>query len=719
MEFRDFVKLLKKYILVLIIVPIVTVVVAYFPIRKLPKQYISQGLIATGFTDQTRAIIDPSGGGLQETRISAQFSNLKEKMNLKKVWDVLSYKLILHDLKDSTPYRSLIAHKDFMYISAEQKQDAINVFEGKLQRMEPMNLSIEHEDWLNTMLKDLEYDEASLKKTIDINREESSDFISVTATTENPGLSAYMVNTYTDGFIDYYTNLSTESQTANIKYLDTLRNQKLDTLNAAVERLRQYKIKNNILNLDEQSKSIQSQTAATEDLLLQAKRLTDSYAGALRNMRKNIGPEARNYAEAQALKFNVNVVATQEKAHALYNLAARNPTDVRLQNSVDSIKKVLIQQMNATSDAYVVSPLVGREDQMKNLRTLEVEYDQAYYSQGAIETQLGNLSAQFKRLVPLDATVKSLTFAIDNATKEYQDILNRYNQNDYQANTGAKLLQIVKAVPNVAQPSKAKLLIIAAGLGSFVLCLVVMFVLWYLDDAITTPVKLANATNLPVLGTLNKLPGNNIDLRRLWDGDQRNKMQLFKDLLRSVRFEIDIELGNDKILAITSMREGEGKTLFAVSLAYSYAMINKKVLLIDGNYENPTITRSVHPEYFIEDVLKNTYDSPKLTSATNVIGTRAGDVTLLEISDEKSIREKLNELKKVYDVILIEAPALSALSKAKEWFSFADRIVAVFESEQSIFNGKKIIIKYFQGTGEKFSGWILNKVASDGKKKPH
>lgn len=720
MELKDFFKLLKKYILVLIIVPIITVIVAYFPIHKLPKQYVSQGLIATGFTDQTRAIVDPSGGGLQESRVMAQFSNLKEKMNLKKIWDKLSYKLIIHDLAgNATPYRPLSGSKLYMHMEPEKKLEAIKFFSEKRDRMEPMNLSVAYEDWLNGLLESLGYDEESLKKAIIINREESSDFISVTATTENPELSAFMVNAYTEDFIEYYTDLSNESQTVNIKYLDSLRDQKADTLNVAIERLRQYKIQNGILNLEEQSKSIQAQKVATEDLLLLARRQADSYAGALRNVKKTLSPEARDYAEAQALKSNVNVVATHQKAYKLYDLAARNPSDPRLQKSVDSIKLVLANQLNAASDDYTLDPRVGRQDQMKSLRTLEVEYDQAYYSQSAIENQLGNLNAQFKRLVPLDATVKSLTFAIDNATKEYQDILARYNQNSFQAVTGTKLVQIVKAVPNVAQPSKQKLLIIAAGLGSFVIILVVMFILWYLDDSITSPIKLANATNLPVLGTLNKLPGNNIDLRRLWDGDQRDKMQLFKDLLRSIRFEIDVELGPEKILAITSMREGEGKTLFAVSLAYSYAMINKKVLLIDGNYDNATITRSVHPEYFIEDVLKNTYDSPKLTPATNVIGTHAGDVTLLEISDEKSIREKLNELKKIYDVILVEAPPLSALSKAKEWFIFADKIVAVFESEQRIFNGKKIIIKYFQGTGDKFSGWILNKVASDGKKKPH
>ncbi len=136
-------------------------------------------------------------------------------------------------------------------------------------------------------------------------------------------------------------------------------------------------------------------------------------------------------------------------------------------------------------------------------------------------------------------------------------------------------------------------------------------------------------------------------------------MQQFKDLLRSIRFEIDQELHGGKILAITSLTEGEGKTLLAISLAYSYSMINKKVLLIDGNFDNPTISKTIHPKMYVEDVFRNTDANEPLNSTISVLGNRGGDITLLEIGDEKFIQNKFNELKQIYDVILIEtAPVM-------------------------------------------------------------
>ncbi|GAB3937197.1 exopolysaccharide transport family protein [Mucilaginibacter myungsuensis] len=711
-QVKDFFKLLKKYVLVLILVPIVTVLVVYYPLKNLPKQYVSQGLIATGFTDQSRAILDPLGGGLQETRLMAQFGNLKSQMMLKRIWDALSYKLIIHDLSTDAPFRSIKGIKEYKAMDNKDKLRAIALFSRKLERMEPMNATSTYEDWLNGLLIAMKYDEGALKKALMVDRMDASDLVSATATTESSELSAFMVNTYVKIFIDYYTSQSTQSQTNNVEFLADLLKQKKEEVDSARQKLQSYKIANDILNLEEQSKSIQTQKQTAEDMLVLLKRQVSSLGGAIKNIKSNLSPSVRAYAEAESSRLNATLVTSRERLNQLVALKYRDllaPPNPGLERSIDSLQKRIIAQGAAITDAAAVSPLTGKEAQLQQLRTLQVEYDQAFYSQSVIQSELTNLDSRFKKLVPLDAKVQTYTFEIENATKEYEDVFTKYNQAIMQASANSKLTQIVMAVPEGPQPSKWKLFVIGAGLGTFVICLVVMFVLWYMDDSINSPVRLANITNLPVLGALNKLPGNNIDLRKLWDGDQREKMKRFKDLLRSVRFEIDQELAGKKILAVTSMRPGEGKTLLSISLAYSYAMINKKVLLIDGNYEDPTITRSVMPEYYVEDVLKNTTDSPRLTAQTNVLGNYGGDVTLLEVSDEKAIKDKFAELQRTYDIIIIETPALSALSKAKEWFIFADKIVSVFEAGQSIFNGKKLVVKYFQNEGDKFSGWILNK----------
>jgi len=258
-------------------------------------------------------------------------------------------------------------------------------------------------------------------------------------------------------------------------------------------------------------------------------------------------------------------------------------------------------------------------------------------------------------------------------------------------------------------PRKKILLIALSGLVSLFICLLVLFILYYLDDNVKEPTDLVNRTQLPLLGSLNTISGTIPDLRKLWDVENRQKMQQFKELLRSIRFEIDQELKGGKILAITSLGEGEGKTLLAASLAYSYAAINKKVLLIDGNFNNPSVTNSIQPKLYVEDYFRGSLYIEKDNNAISVLGNRGGDVTPLEINDEQHIQTEFNALKSRYDIILIDLPPLDSLNKSKEWLLFANKTIAVFEANKSIDKSEGQYIDYLKNLNTKFAGWVLNR----------
>ena len=222
---------------------------------------------------------------------------------------------------------------------------------------------------------------------------------------------------------------------------------------------------------------------------------------------------------------------------------------------------------------------------------------------------------------------------------------------------------------------------------------------------------MVNRTQLPLLGSLSMIAGPVPDLKKLWDVESRQKMQQYKELLRSVRFEIDQELKGEKVLGITSLGHGEGKTLLATSLAYSYSAINKKVLLIDGNFGNPTITKTILPKQFIEDYFRNNSYIERDNQAISVLGNRGGDITLLEINDEKSILQDFNDLRLRYDMIIIDLPPLDSLSQSKEWLLFANKAIAVFEANKTITRSHTQYIDYLKHLNNKFSGWVLNKAS--------
>jgi Mrp family chromosome partitioning ATPase len=212
------------------------------------------------------------------------------------------------------------------------------------------------------------------------------------------------------------------------------------------------------------------------------------------------------------------------------------------------------------------------------------------------------------------------------------------------------------------------------------------------------------------LGYLPLLTTNQLQLQQLW-ADKSPESLRYKNLLRDIRFEIDAEIKDAKVLMVTSINAKEGKTIFALSLAYAYSIINKKVLVIDGNFTNPELTNLTRPTYYLEDYLhgKTHVDQITTTELINVIGTHSSDVSLLEISNQAIISEKITALKANYDIVIIELPALEHLNKAKEWTAFGDKLVTVFEANQTITPAKQQYVNYLQSQSPKFIGWVLTK----------
>jgi succinoglycan biosynthesis transport protein ExoP len=707
MELGNFLKVLWKHKNLLIIIPLVTIIVSYFLVKNLADRYVSTTQIATGLVDESSHLLDPTGIA-QDQQLNHKFSNLIEIMKLKKLINQVSYRLIIHDLTDPVPFRK--PSKLLLSISDAARKHALQIYTDKANRMESLSFYINDEKGLNELLRSMKYDERSLRGNLYAIRDEDSDFILVGYESESAQLSAFVVNTLSTEFIDYYTHTIKKNETDAVEYLSKLVDEKRDTLNSKSNSLRIYKIKNGILNLDDQSKSIFDKTVEYNDRKLQAERELAANTGTINAIDKKFDPQDRQYLEASISKYNLAVTTTQEQLHLLTDRYVRSDFNPRYKASIDSLSLKLTQQLNQTSDKYITNPLVGKQDLVRQRAELEINRDLAKYSLSSINSALNELNAKYNRLVPFDATVKKYTFDIDMAMKEYMDALNRFNETNFRLTNSVKVRLVDKAAPDVAEPSKKMLLIILSGIASFSFCVIILFVIFFFDETIKDPTQLVNSTKLPLLGFLNTVSGGSLDLKKLWDVEHREKMKQFKELIRSIRFEVDQELHGEKVLAITSLDNHEGKTVLAISLAYSYSMINKKVLLIDGNFLNPTISQTVHPKLYLEDYFKNNPDNyNSISNNINVIGNHGGDITLLEVSDENFIRSKFNELKLKYDIIIIETPPLSSLNKSKEWLLFANKIIAVFEAGKNIKKSQKEDIKYLRNLNGKFAGWILNK----------
>lgn len=710
MDIKAFLKLLARYKWLLILVPLFALTLTFFFVKNLPKEYISQVQMSTGLVDQSRQV----AAGNQNSdyfKVSQQFSNIMEMMKMKRTMSSLSYSLILHDLtnpKDAFKEPSELLKK----LKPNDINKVITLYNGKLENKEIITTVDESPYKLYDLLASMGYDEISINKNLSIYRIDNSDFINVDYTSENPLLSAFVVNTLSNEFINSYGLNVSANQNISIAVLDSLVKKKEMSMNNKNAELRNYKINNGVLNLDKQSEIIYKQITDYEERKSQALREIQSNQGAIANLNRKLNGTDNKYLGSAPVAENKAIIALNAQIKIASNRYLDNgfkPADKR---KIDSLQNLLSVQMDAVSDNYVNDPVASKQSLIQQKNSMEIAISLAQNSLKSIDAELNQLKLKYNSMVPFDAGVQNYERDADLATKEYMDALNRYNQSNVEKSIGLKLQIAQMGLPGPPEPSKKMIYMALSGISSFAFCVFILFTSFILDNSVNNARQFANLKIGKVLGNVNYI--NEMDPRVIW-GDDKGipDFSVFKGLMRSLRFEISKAIGIDKgcsILGITSIRSGEGKTFFSSSLAYAFAMTGKKVLLIGDDFmaRKPSTdeTGLVASQYFENFLVKKEIMTEDLITFLNKSSSTA---SLLEIQSSTALKAGFEFLRDKFDVILVDVDSLRSTNQAKEWLSFTDYSIAVFAAGSTISESDKEFANYIKNQ-EGFIGWIINKV---------
>jgi len=720
MDITRFFKLLKRYWWVLILLPVIAAVITYSLSKNLPKEYKSDVQISTGLVDQSKQLTSQSQNDYFKT--SLQFSNIIERMKMRKISSILSYNLIIHDLENPrSTFRKYSPKVDSL--SAAQKGEVIQLYKQKLISKSPITVYDNKGKYkLYDILGSMGYDEASFAKKMNISRPDNSDFVNIEFISENPLLSAYVVNTLATEFITNFTQDVYANQNTSIALLDSLLKKKELEMNSKNSALKEFKMRNGILNLDAQSAGVYAQISQYEE----------RKAGAIRDIQANLGAinaidsKLRGSGTPNDNKVNLNATSVVDNAAILdiknklrvandrYIEGNFKPSDKK---KIDSLQLVLNTQSaramdNGGGTIGGTSGITVRQSLLQQKTSLEISTEQIKNTIASIDRQLATLKGQYSSMVPYDASIQNYTRDAEAATKDYMAAVDRTNQGRNEQNTGIKLGIAQIGLPGAEQPSKSMIYVVMAGAATFMLCFVGLVILFLLDRSIYGPVQLAKVVGSPVVGTLNFVKGDVKEPRAIWKDDgTNNNFNTYKDLLRSLRFELDKSLtdSNAQILGITSLNNGAGKSFLSSSLIYAFAMTGKKVLLISGEQEaseKPVSQKLIPSEFFETFLVKKEIQTEDLITVFN---SKANNSSLLETQSAQNLTIGFNVLKKEFDFIVIDVNSLVEINKAKEWLSFTDKSIAVFEYGSEIHEGDKASIAYIKNHPG-FMGWVLNKV---------
>lgn len=715
MEFRSFLKLVNKYKWLILLVVISTVSATYFLVQNLPKKYRSKVDISTGLLDPTKKVI--SDETVDFFKISQQFNSIIEKMQMKKTINILSYHLILHDLQ--YPEQKFKKYSEKLdSLNQQQRAALILLYQEKLAKKSLLTLSDDDNPYkLYSIVESMGYGEEDLREKLDINHSDNSDLISIEYVSFNPQLSAYVVNTLASDFIRAYSADVSSNENNSNETLDSLLTKKKSIMDQKTGQLSAFKRANGVLNLSEQAASVNAQIIKYESLQAEALSKIDQDVAALNTVTSKLKSNDTEVSGSSRAD-NRELINLTNQLQTVNSILVAGINVVANRRKADSLSRLLVERRNQNDNDNIVDPRASKQSLITTKTNLDISLAQERGSLKSIQTELNRLKAQFNGMVPYDADIQNYQSAADLAIKDYTATFDAYSNSKMSQNTNGFRLSIEQiGLPGNPEPSKRSIYIAGSGIGSLALCMAVLLIMTVVDRSTNTVSQLASATKSKVLGALVKIEGDERYIREIWNDKSGNKnYELYRDHLRSLRFDISEKMDSDKteILGITSLLPGAGKTLTAYSLTYAFAMTGKKVLLIAD--ELPVVTSdetglSLRQNFETFLIKKEIITEDLIT----ILNKSIAQTSLLESQSIESLQVGFEKLKKSFDLVIIDINNLHDMNIAKEWLLFTDKNIAIFEAGKTIQSSDLELINFVKGKPG-FLGWILNKAEIEYKK---
>ena len=722
LNLKEFLKYLNRFKWLAILIPIVCAVLTYFYVQSLPKKYKSEALIYTGITKQFDQAAINNGQSLDYFKLTQQFGNLLEMMKSKQIINGLSYKLILHDLKD--PAHPFQIYPDIVKkLSSEEKQIAINEYEKRYNS----NILISTADNGRIKLYDIlgasGYNEDNILKNLSIARNGESDFIKVTYVSPNPDLSAFVVNNLSNDFILYYSNLSMAGQRKSLTILDSLVAQKRNELSRKNAEIQSTSAASaaaaaNNLNVQKRSDIALQELVEAQTQRSQVIRNISSTEGALNEVNRKLNGTG-GYLKQDAVEDNSEVINIDNQLQIANRKYINNNFKAEDRAVIDSLQRIKSRLIANSSNRLNTNNAVLLKQQLTDQK-IKLENDLASYKSAlsTIDQQINVLNSKATGVAAapsvIDANQQLLTNDADLVAKDYANAQAQYDQALMLIKTGVKLTLAAPGLPGPPEPSKNILFVASSGIASLLICLMTLFFTFMLNNTVSSPDRLESYTHLKVIGSLNYISEQNKYLRDIWEdnGDVKN-YSIYKDNLRSLRFELNKYLNEaSTILGITSLTKDAGKTFLAGSLSYAFAMMGKNVLLIceKDTTLNDLLSRNVKKtditQKFESFLVKKQI---QIEDRITILNRNPTNTSLLELRDNRSLVSGFKILKDTFDIIIIDIDSAESVHLVKEWLMFCDKSICVFNSGDKINENDKLFIEYLSSQ-KGFLGWVLNKI---------
>ncbi len=730
-------------------------------------QYTSSTRVSTGFTLDDKITLN------EETKNNksgeTKFSNLLALMKSPTSYNLLSYRLLLHDLKAMNGFNSpkdvsanleednlkklimLVNRKiENLYRGKEmdihslytdkQIDKVISILEYKLEHKEPLYSNEPDFELIRQFLMSYGYDFKKIQEALSIQRVRDTDYVEISFTSSNRYLSAFGANTFCTEFIEYYATMKGENTSESAIVLNKVVQQKKDSLDSKLEVLKRYKTS--------EIPDANHANVTRYDQMVELETKRDEIESRIKELELTINRLQEDLRGSGNIKTgNQEIIALQQRIKDLNRRYINSGSDD--QNLADSLKYLRIQLRSAISTTNQQEDYSSKvADIQGKIKDANIDYEVENNKLKQVNKRISNIRYGLSNNRSAEDQIASLENEINVARQEYLQVLNKYNDAKDQQVLLNPLKQILKATPAITPSSMPDIFIVLISLaGSFGFGLFIAILMTITDERIRNSSRFKQMVDLPLLSVVNELKLGRKSLpnpRKIFKSKHNktsHEIEYYKSAIRDLRFQL--ESTNQKVILFTSLRNKVGKSSIICSLSYTLSLLKKRVLIIDTNFKSNTLTRIfgvglkeikvVHPRMLISKVkpvnavMENgdiNEETEKTSSSLDLVNNTQYEnvffignsgvkgLSPVELLSKKDFKVFIQRMSEQFDYILLEGPALNDYADSKELTEFAQKVITVVSADSEIAPIDEQSLRFVNSLNGKAGGAILNRVSA-------
>lgn len=714
----------KKWII--FILSFLAVVVTFLLLVNKKPQFVSVAQFSTGFTSEKVKLSDGSSA-IDLYTVDIRFDNVLETMKSPQVVNRVGYALLLHDLNDPVnAYLEVSLSNKQKPVYREMNVDtAKRILVEKLANHDLLHSNKKQEALLIEYLKLYGYEYKDIMKHLTVSRVARTDYLDIIFSSINPDLSAKVVNMIGQEFLNYYRNLNTQRTDDNAQTIRDMVNVQQSKVDSLGRLLLEAKVSQGSLDPVARTTSAMGTVTEIESRLADENGKYNTYLNRIAYLRAQLS-SLMGSANTTSGDNQEVIRLTQRRNDLVAELNNRGGNDLGLQRQIDDLRNEIIQKSSSGASR---SKLLDKIDNI----TREINEEEALLN--ASKTTIDEYNARISKYMSLtnvnpgsSVQIDVLKTKLDMENQQLREIREKYSMAEglVRDDPTVNFIQTRVGIPPNQPESKKTLVKMAlAGMSVFLLVVLIFIFLEIFDPAAKTPSIFYRQSRTHTSNILNHVVFKRKLVMDMMLEDKQGKKyrfkNLFKNSIRKLRFEL-LDSGK-KVFLLTSSQKQSGKTTTIEALAASLLLSHKKVLIIDLNFLNNTLTRHFNPEMFIQDVSSKinyslSISQQKVVSSTSydgldIIGCRESNVTPTEVLNELNIVDFLRLLREEYDYILIETAAMNLYADSREMAKYVDSIYLIFGADEAIAQADLDSIQFVASQKEKNGGVILNKVLTE------